>query len=250
MLVENTEYNAVWEDDEQMKYLDFGFVIVEKQNRIINDHRHPFWTDWTLEQFLNNYKTETFKNGIYMITPIPKHIEKYTPSFKGLSCPELQEGTKKRLWMSNGNTSSSLHFDTHDAVLHQLSGTKDVFLYAPEDADFVYMNDATRYGLSPINVDTVDLRRFPKFSKAMPFYVHLKPGNSLYIPANFWHQLYSHPGRNVMIVEETELVMFGSAFQPKDATDAFLAATKNERKGRKELRCTSQDHYAHFHNDY
>ena len=52
-----------------------------------------------------------------------------------------------------------------------------------------------RYGLSPINVDRVDLQRFPKFAEARVEHVRLHPGDALYIPENYWHVIKS-TGRN------------------------------------------------------
>ena len=39
-----------------------------------------------------------------------------------------------------------------------------------------------QYGLSPINVDRVDLQRFPRLADAAVYHVRLHPGDALYIP--------------------------------------------------------------------
>jgi hypothetical protein len=45
-------------------------------------------------------------------------------------CAELYESLHEaRLWMSAGNTTSSIHFDTHENYMLQLDGSKDVYMY-------------------------------------------------------------------------------------------------------------------------
>jgi hypothetical protein len=53
-----------------------------------------------------------------------------------------------RLWMSGGNTTSSLHFDTHDNVLLQIDGAKEVLLWHPNASAELYM-DRTRSEAQP-----------------------------------------------------------------------------------------------------
>ena len=48
----------------------------------------------------------------------------------GRRCAELYESLHEaRLWMSAGNTTSSIHFDTHENYMLQLDGSKDVYMY-------------------------------------------------------------------------------------------------------------------------
>ena len=61
-----------------------------------------------------------------------------------------------------------------------------------------------RYGLSPINVDRVDLRRFDKLTKSSPYVVDLYPGDALYVPSLWWHVVMTPPGRNILLTTEFE----------------------------------------------
>lgn len=203
-LVRNhTKIPDIYQDDQSLKiYAGNWSVIVEEQNRIIHDHREPFRTDWNFSQFLSEYRSSPY----YLITPkLPAcmHID-YPSEFSG--CKVLQHAIgEHRIWMSDGNTSSSLHFDTHDVFIHQIDGIKEIFLWDPTIAPATYMDFHTRYGLSPINTDRVDKIRFPEFSKYHPFFIALFPGDMLYIPTLWWHQLRSPPGRNIMYAQEFEL---------------------------------------------
>ena len=44
-----------------------------------------------------------------------------------------------------------------------------------------------RYGLSPVNVDRVDLERFPLVASTAPYVAHVRAGDALFIPDGWWH---------------------------------------------------------------
>ena len=163
-LVRNrTRIPDIYQNDNNLKlYAGDWSVIVEQQNRIIHDHREPFWTNWNFSKFLSSYKTSPY----YLVSsdiPASLHID-YQYELGG--CKVLDHAVREdRIWMSNGNTSSSLHFDTHDVLLHQIYGTKEIFLWNPKITPAAYMDFHTRYGLSPINTDKVDKIRFPESCK-------------------------------------------------------------------------------------
>lgn len=198
-----------WYDDNKLAELAPEWeVIMETQNRIKDDHR-TFFELTKFPNFLKLYK----QNPFYSITALPPQLQLTIPNF--MECKMIKNAIHdQRLWMSNGNTSSSIHFDTHDTLLLQIDGTKEVYIWPPENANSFYMDSHTRYGLSPINVDKVDLIKFPEFGKIQPYFIYLTPGDQLYIPNMWWHQLKSHPGRNVMLSLEFEF-LFSHKIKPQ-----------------------------------
>lgn len=199
--------HPIWRDDAALSRVAGDWtVIVEENNRIVHDHREPFWTNWTYSLFLQRYLTRKWHNRLYCITQLDSRLERFAPVYDELACPELLESREVhyRMWHSAGNTSSSLHFDTHDVLLTQMDGEKEVWLWHPFNASRTYMDYHTRYGLSPINPDHVDLREFPEWANAHAERVHLMPGDRLFIPALWWHQIRSGVGRNLMLTTEFE----------------------------------------------
>ena len=181
-------------------------VIVEQQNRVIDSFRRPF-EQLTLRKFLRTYT----RRPRYLITECAAGcgVHRFFPVHSELDCPELRTEVRRRLWMSHGNTSSSIHFDTHEALLVQADGERRVLLWPPEQAHHLYMDEGEhqRYGLSPINVDRVDLRRFSRLTDAVPFVVDLRPGDLLYVPALWWHHVSTpHGQRNVLLTTEFEFL--------------------------------------------
>lgn len=192
----------IWHADKRLKSVNWSPVVVEQQNRIVHSHREPFWVDWSFKDFVGMYR----QNPYYLINPyVPASLLPATPQL--LKCARLTRALDhRRLWFSGGNTSSSLHFDTHDNFIQQLAGTKEVFMWHPNEARNMYIDSDIRYGLSPINVDRVDLIRFPDFARApAPLYAVLQPGDELFVPYGYWHQLRSPLGRNAMITNEFEI---------------------------------------------
>ena len=71
------------------------------------------------------------------------------------------------------------YWSTH-AYLAQLAGRKLCVLFSPEDDEHVYRG-AIR------NPFAVDLRRFPRFERAIPHLAILEAGDTLVIPSGWWH---------------------------------------------------------------
>ena len=78
---------------------------------------------------------------------------------------------------------SSLHcdyWDTH-SYLAQIQGRKRAILFSPEDSDFLYGGKA--------DPEQPDCDRFPKFNRATAYECIIEPGDTLLIPANWWHHV-------------------------------------------------------------
>ncbi|KAG1653659.1 tRNA wybutosine-synthesizing protein 5 [Nymphon striatum] len=81
------------------------------------------------------------------------------------------------------------HYDIMDNLLIQVTGTKDVTLFSPADSRYLYM-DGDKSAV--LDIENPDLYEFPKFSKAIPHKCTLLPGDVLFIPALWFHNVISH----------------------------------------------------------
>jgi Cupin-like domain len=84
-----------------------------------------------------------------------------------------------------------LHYDglhTH-AFLMQLEGVKEYVAFPPAQAPLMYAGQGVgNENKSAVdNVETPDLTRFPKFSGASGVRFKLYPGETLFVPAGWWH---------------------------------------------------------------
>uniref|UniRef100_A0A8C6T8S2 tRNA wybutosine-synthesizing protein 5 n=1 Tax=Neogobius melanostomus TaxID=47308 RepID=A0A8C6T8S2_9GOBI len=76
------------------------------------------------------------------------------------------------------------HYDVMDNLLAQVTGTKRVALYSPQDALHLYMSGDES---EVLDIDSPDLEKFPEFVKAKRFECVLQPGDLLFIPALWFH---------------------------------------------------------------
>ena len=83
-----------------------------------------------------------------------------------------------------------LHYDnlhTH-AFLMQLYGEKEYLALAPDQAEFLYPQEGIASNKSSVNdLEEPDLARFPLFDKAKGISFRLRPGETLFVPAGWWH---------------------------------------------------------------
>lgn len=110
--------------------------------------------------------------------------------------------TAMNLWVGPGGHTSCLHYDPMDGLLMQLHGAKKVLLFPPAQTYNLYpipLYKPLRYGLalravySQVYPDRPDLDAFPKFARAQPYAIEiiLNPGDILFLPAGWWHEVTS-----------------------------------------------------------
>jgi len=92
-----------------------------------------------------------------------------------------------------GGTGASfpmVHYDglhTH-AFLMQLYGTKEYLVFPPDQSRFLYPGAGKNANNSSIpDIENVDLSRFPLFAQAEGTRFELHPGETLFVPAGWWH---------------------------------------------------------------
>ncbi|MBN3307270.1 TYW5 protein, partial [Amia calva] len=76
------------------------------------------------------------------------------------------------------------HYDVMDNLLAQVTGTKRVVLFSPQDAQHLYL---TGDKSEVLDIDSPDLQRFPEFARARRLECVLEPGDLLFIPALWFH---------------------------------------------------------------
>ncbi len=97
-----------------------------------------------------------------------------------------------RFWLGPAGTVTPLHCDYDDNLFAQIWGTKRITLAPPHHDEFLYPNEANAilFG-SPFDPEAPDFDRFPLARQATTIACIVGPGDMLYVPAGWYHQVRS-----------------------------------------------------------
>ncbi|MDQ1812491.1 cupin-like domain-containing protein [Massilia sp. CCM 9210] len=95
-----------------------------------------------------------------------------------------------RFWLGPAGTVTPLHCDYDDNIFAQIWGTKRIFLVPPHHDEFLYPSEANAilFG-SPVDPEAPDFDKFPLARKATMIECIVNPGDMLYVPAGWYHQV-------------------------------------------------------------
>lgn len=121
---------------------------------------------------------------------------------RALLCAGVGGAEQTRFWMGSRGNVSPLHFDLCHALIVQVVGRKRVLLCAPADSGFVYPCAA---GTGSPRQSRVDLQlwlagdaaeclKHPLLSRVQLLECVLQPGDALYLPPAWWHQVEALEG--------------------------------------------------------
>jgi lysine-specific demethylase 8 len=98
---------------------------------------------------------------------------------------------RRKLWISRTGTVSPLHRDMPQNLLVQLCGEKTVWLAAPGQARNVYPYSlfSGSPNLAHADLERPDLERWPRSARVHALVGRLTPGDGVFIPARWWHQI-------------------------------------------------------------
>jgi hypothetical protein len=95
-----------------------------------------------------------------------------------------------RFWIGPAGTVTPLHCDYDDNIFAQIWGTKRIFLAPPHHDEFLYTREANAilFG-SPFDPEAPDFEKFPLARQASMIECIVEPGELLYVPAGWYHQV-------------------------------------------------------------
>jgi hypothetical protein len=97
-----------------------------------------------------------------------------------------------RFWLGPAGTVTPLHADYDDNLFVQIWGSKRIFLAPPHHDEFLYSREANAllFG-SPFDPEAPDFEKFPLARQAATTECIVHPGDMLYVPAGWYHQVRS-----------------------------------------------------------
>jgi hypothetical protein len=97
-----------------------------------------------------------------------------------------------RFWIGPARTMTPLHCDYDDNIFAQIWGNKRIFLSPPHHDAYLYPREANPilFG-SPFNPEAPDYDAYPLAHQAQMIEVLVRPGDMLYVPAGWYHQVHA-----------------------------------------------------------
>jgi hypothetical protein len=129
----------------------------------------------------------------------------HVPEFAKENCLAIVPASiRPRLWLGNASLVSS-HYDTFDNIACLVAGRRRFTLYPPEAIGDLYVGpiDFTMAG-PPVALavgSTPGDPRYPKFEtiRDKALIAELKPGDALYLPKLWWHQVEATEPLNLLV---------------------------------------------------
>ena len=103
-----------------------------------------------------------------------------------LVCDPAQLAAHSSFWFGPAGTVTPLHHDTLMLFHTQVVGRKRWRFISPLQIAHLYNYNNV---FSPIDLDRPDLHRYPDFAKAQVLEVIVEPGETVFLPLGWWHQV-------------------------------------------------------------
>jgi hypothetical protein len=95
-----------------------------------------------------------------------------------------------RFWLGPSGTVTPLHCDYDDNIFAQIWGSKRIFLSPPHHDEFLYTREANAILVgSPFDPEAPDFDQYPLARQASMIECIVNPGDLLYVPAGWYHQV-------------------------------------------------------------
>jgi len=168
-----------------------------------------------MSEFLGAYNT----TDIYMVSQVPTGMRKDVSFLPCMRCGGfLQFLDVQNMWMGRGGSKSVIHYDDQDNLNCMIAGKKRFIFMHPKykkefeahpnkkknkygwvDTDLD--NKVKGYGafMGKVDIDKMDLIKYPGWKTVEWSYVDLEAGDCVYIPFQWYHQVTAYPVRTINV---------------------------------------------------
>lgn len=131
--------------------------------------------------------------GAYLVAPGDTWLPELTEEFPPPVYCRNAAWRITRFWISAAQTASPLHRDMAENLFFQLAGRKRFYLYSRAATPWLYSNPlrSALPNFSRFDPEQPDYELFPLCREVQPCEVVLEPGDALYLPSRWWHQVRS-----------------------------------------------------------
>lgn len=188
----------------------FGHLMKEKESvlSIIDMEEHSKHLPYTIKhiplkmhalvsQLTANESINSLTKRLYVLK---SNLDELPEIKDDITLPDFSQALNHmehsaHLWIGQSDTHTSLHFDEYDNIFLQIYGEKSILLFPPKDSPFLNPCKPNKEtGLRNIHrshiscTDMLDHVNHPS-NRTTPYHVHVQPGDALYIPKGWWHEV-------------------------------------------------------------
>lgn len=207
---------AVLESPVEVTDGGLNVMISTDGERFLDDARYTEKVTLTVDELLTCTRNPEPKTRLYYRTNLSSQLLKdiAIPSLFQFMFPSSEDRPNVnpdlcRLWVSTAGCVTPLHYDKCHGLLLQLRGLKRFVVFPREDASNLYLHDGVSGPSHASRLRGIDrlfsgsahegeikdvLRIYPKVTQTEPYLVELEPGDVLYTPPGFLHEVTSLTG--------------------------------------------------------
>jgi len=151
-------------------------------------------TNITIKEYINFIQQNNMESKMYaQQISILKELTELKDDLKILDYIPDKYIEFVNLWMGPGGNTTALHFDGANNFFVQLWGKKKFWLYSPKYFYSLYPNSwiSKAPHVSQVNPENIDGVNYPRALEIEKTEVIVSRGNMLFLPAYWWHQVYS-----------------------------------------------------------
>jgi lysine-specific demethylase 8 len=161
-----------------------GQLVVDRSSGVVQ-------REMALGDFIDRLRSGN--PGCYLLSSLDERLPELLEDLRFEAIGPKASWRSLRMWISAPDTRAGLHHDLPENFLAQVLGRKRVILIHRR-----HRRDVYRHGLfhgapnfSAVDAEDPDYVRFPRFRRVETLTVDLEPGEILYIPRLWWHQIRS-----------------------------------------------------------
>ncbi|EDO34398.1 predicted protein [Nematostella vectensis] len=190
--------------DEYLKE-NYGDLEVRLEGKKEKSGRIPSGAMGVGRDTIGNFVDNAHKPGAksYIVSDMPSPMYKDFAVIPPLTCGTFKDYlVEVDLWLSGGGTASIMHKDAFNAINCLMNGTKvwKMIEYKYEDKIYKAWEPPEMIGgFSKINVQNVDLLKYPKVAEVPWSLVTINAGDCLFLPKSYYHQVTSSGDTNAAV---------------------------------------------------
>lgn len=167
------------------------FNIDGVRDTMVRVNEHATWSP-TSSQFFGGFAGPKWHYYTGKLAELPESLQKeITPIDLVLDLNPRAQEENMNIWIGAAGVSAACHYDGYDNINVQLYGRKLWNLYSPtnhtELSLFPYLH--FHHAQTQVNVEQPDYDLFPNFKHAVRYQGVTEPGEALYLPAMWFHNV-------------------------------------------------------------